>query len=126
MSKKLLLSVIMYIAMSGFAFAGVDINTADLAALNGVRGIGPSTAKAMLEERKKGGNFKDWTDLEARVKGVGDKSAIKLSQAGLTVDGKARPNTPAAPASAAKGSDKGKVATGMKAEPAQVKTETVK
>ncbi|MDB5838635.1 MAG: uptake protein [Herminiimonas sp.] len=124
MLKKLLLGVLTFIAMTGTAFAEVDINKADQAALNGIRGIGPSTSKAMLEERKKGGNFKDWADLEERVKGVGDKSAIRLSQAGLTVDGKARPNTPAAPASAAKGIGKG--AVGMKTEPKEAKTEAAK
>lgn len=71
----------------GQAFAVVEINTADQAALDSVAGIGPATSKAILEERKKSGNFKDWSDLEARVKGVGEKNSIKLSAAGLVVNG---------------------------------------
>jgi competence protein ComEA len=98
--KTLLETMTLALALAGAAgaaLAQVDINKAELAELNGVRGIGPSTAKAMLEERKKG-NFKDWNDLETRVRGVGERSAMRLSQAGLTVDGKPRPNTPSAAA----------------------------
>jgi competence protein ComEA len=43
----------------------------------------------ILEERKKG-QFKDWPDFESRIKGIGGKSADKLSEAGLTVNGKPR------------------------------------
>jgi competence protein ComEA len=91
MLKKLLLVVGALITSIGFAFANVDVNQADQAALDGIKGIGPTTSKAILEERKKGGNFKDWNDLQTRVKGVGDKSSDKFSEAGLTVNGKAKP-----------------------------------
>lgn len=47
--------------------------------------------KSMLDERTRGGKYKDWNDLEKRVKGVGAASAKRLSQAGLTVDGQPRP-----------------------------------
>lgn len=90
MLRKLLLSIVVMIATSGFAFAQVDVNKADQAALDGVKGIGPKMSKAILDERKKGGEFKDWSDLEGRVKGVGEKNAIKLSDAGLTVNGQVR------------------------------------
>lgn len=90
MLKKLLLSIAVMVATSGFAFAQVDVNKADQAALDGVKGIGPKMSKSILDERKKGGEFKDWADLEGRVKGVGEKNAIKLSDAGLTVNGQAR------------------------------------
>jgi competence protein ComEA len=96
MLKKLLLVVAVLIASIGFAFAQVDVNTADQAALDGVKGIGPKTSKSILDERKKGGNFKDWDDFQKRVKGIGDKNSVKLSQAGLTVNGKSKPNAPAA------------------------------
>jgi len=80
------------------------VNKADQAALDGIKGIGPSTSKAILEERKKGGDFKDWDDLQKRVKGVGEKSSEKLSQAGLTVNGvpKSGATKPAAKKVAAK------------------------
>ena len=105
MFKKLLLAVASLIATMGFAFAQVDVNKADQAALDGVKGIGPKMSKTIIDERKKGGDFKDWADFEKRVKGVGEKNASKLSQAGLTLNGQAKPNAPAA---AAKADMKGK------------------
>ena len=90
MLKKLLLSIAVLAASSGYALAQVDVNKADQAALDGVKGVGPKMSKAILDERKKGGEFKDWTDLEGRVKGVGEKNAIRLSDAGLTVNGQPR------------------------------------
>ena len=85
MLKKLLLAVATLIATMGIAFAQVDVNKADQAALDGIKGIGPSMSKRILDERKKGGDFKDWADLEQRLKGIRDKRAAKLSSAGLTV-----------------------------------------
>lgn len=101
MIKKLVLVIAALITTMGLAFAQVDVNKADQAALDGVKGIGPKLSKTIIQERKKG-EFKDWADFETRVKGVGDKSAAKLSQAGLTVGGKSRPGTSPAPAKAAK------------------------
>jgi competence protein ComEA len=74
----------------GFAFAQVDVNKADATALDSVKGVGPAMSKKIIDERSKGGEFKDWADFQKRVKGVGDKSAAKLSQAGLQVNGKAK------------------------------------
>ena len=96
MFKKLLaaLAIMFYAA---FSFAAVDANTASAADLDGVKGIGPAMSARILEERKKG-KFKDWSDFIARVKGVGDKSADRLSANGLTVNGAAHKNAPAAKA----------------------------
>lgn len=96
MLKKLLFSVISFIVMSSFALAAtmVDVNKADQTALDGIKGIGPSLSKTILAERSKGGEFKDWSDLENRVKGIGEKNSIKLSDAGLVVNGKPK-NAPA-------------------------------
>lgn len=88
MIKKLILAVAALVATMGIAFAQVDVNKADAAALDAVKGVGPSMSKAILDERAKGGDFKDWADFSKRVKGVGDKRAVKLSQAGLVVAGK--------------------------------------
>ncbi len=98
MLKKLLLAVATLIATMSFAFAQVDVNKADAATLDSVKGIGPVKSKAILEERSKGGEFKDWADLEKRVKGIGEKNAVKLSEAGLQVNGKAKDGAPAKPA----------------------------
>jgi competence protein ComEA len=88
MIKKLMLAVATIVATMGFAFAQVDVNKADAAALDSVKGVGPKTSKAIIDERTKGGDFKDWADFEKRVKGVGGKNAKKLSVAGLQVNGK--------------------------------------
>ncbi len=90
MLKKIIFAVAALFATISFAFADVDVNKADQAALDGVKGIGPAKSKAILAERAKGGNFKDWADFESRIKGIGEKNALKLSDAGLTVNGQAK------------------------------------
>ena len=89
MLRKILLAICVFAMSAGLAFAQVDVNKADQAGLDGIKGIGPAMSKRILDERKKG-DFKDWTDFGTRVKGVGDKSANKLSDAGLTVNGQPR------------------------------------
>lgn len=66
------------------AYAQIDVNSADEATLTSVKGIGPATAKRILEERDRSGAFKDAADLADRVAGVGPKSAANLQEAGLT------------------------------------------
>ncbi|MBC3830929.1 helix-hairpin-helix domain-containing protein [Undibacterium amnicola] len=90
MLKKIIFALAALFAAISFAFADVDVNKADQAALDGVKGIGPAKSKAILAERAKGGNFKDWADFESRIKGIGEKNALKLSDAGLTVNGQAK------------------------------------
>jgi competence protein ComEA len=107
MLKKLLLIVCMLMATA--SFAQVDVNKGDLAALDSIKGIGPATAKRIIDERGKGGNFKDWADFENRVSGIGEKKSIKLSQAGLQVNGKPKSGEAAtAPKTAAKPAVKSK------------------
>lgn len=79
----LLLSLATTIAM-----AAVDVNTASEADLDSIKGIGPGTSAKVLEARK-AASFKDWADLIARVPGIGEKRAAKLSAEGLTVNGAA-------------------------------------
>lgn len=113
MIKKLMLAVATLVASTGFAWAQVDVNKADAAALDGVKGVGPSMSKAIIDERGKS-PFKDWADFQKRVKGVGDKRAAKLSQAGLQVNGQSKEGAPmgaaddkaSKPAKAAKSSAK--------------------
>lgn len=101
MLKKILLGLGMLVTSLCFALVPVDANKADQAALDGVRGIGPTTSKAILDERKRAGPFKDWADFTARVKGVGDKKAANLSQAGLTINGQPKTNASVSVASKA-------------------------
>ena len=116
MLKKLLLAAATFIATMGFAFAQIDVNKADQAALDGVKGIGPKTSKAILDERKKGGDFKDWADFERRVKGIGGKSSAKLSEAGLSVNGQPKPKAVGS-AAPAKEEKKASASASAKAEP---------
>ncbi|KFC63047.1 helix-hairpin-helix domain-containing protein [Massilia sp. LC238] len=105
MIKKLVFAVAALVASTGIAFAQVDVNKADAAALDGIKGVGPSMSKMILDERAKG-EFKGWADFQQRVKGVGDKKAMKLSEAGLVVNGKAMEAGAAKPAKAEKTSAK--------------------
>ena len=76
------------------AQAAVDVNTATPDDLQGIKGVGPALSGKILEARKSG-TFKDWPDLQARVKGVGPGSATRLSAEGLTVGGAVYGATPA-------------------------------
>lgn len=122
MIKKLLLAVATLIATTGFAFAQVDINKADQAALDSVKGIGPAKSKQILDERTKGGQFKDWDDFEKRVKGIGSKNAAKLSQAGLQVNGQSKAGAELAkPADGAKAAPQAKAVQVKATAPAAAK-----
>jgi competence protein ComEA len=85
MSVRAMLAALL-LALSGHA-AAVDANAGNRAQLEQLRGVGPPLADAILVERERGGAFKDWGDLMARVKGIRAARAAKLSEAGLTVGG---------------------------------------
>lgn len=55
----------------------VDLNSADLAALDSLPGIGPATARAILEERARLGRFRSTRDL-LRVPGIGEGRFARL------------------------------------------------
>ncbi|MGB3741125.1 MAG: helix-hairpin-helix domain-containing protein [Castellaniella sp.] len=69
------------------AVGAVDLNTASLDQLRGIRGIGPKTAQIILDERNRGGRYLSFTDLSDRVRGIGPRRAQALQSAGLTIDG---------------------------------------
>lgn len=92
MIKKILAAVLALFA--AMAFAAVDVNKATQAELDGIKGIGPTIATKIMDERQKG-SFKDWKDLIDRVKGVGEGNAAKFSTEGLTVNGAAFSGAPA-------------------------------
>jgi len=98
MFKKVLVSLA-FAAVSMAASAAVEVNKGSVADFDGLPGVGPALSKRIVDARQQS-QFKDWPDLMARVKGVKQKSATKLSAAGLTVNGK--PFDGAADASAAK------------------------
>ena len=84
---------------SAAAFAVVDVNKANQAELESIKGIGPSMSTKILAARKTG-SFKDWTDMQTRVKGVRAGNSAKFSADGLTVNGAAFSATMVADASA--------------------------
>lgn len=76
--KKLLLVIATIAAFSiNPAWAAVDINTATVAQLESVNGIGPKKAEAIVEYRKKNGPFKSVDDLQ-NVSGLGKASVDKM------------------------------------------------
>jgi competence protein ComEA len=86
MLKKLFAALLAFAAAT--ALAAIDVNQADQATLESIKGIGPALSSRILDERKKG-SFKDWNDLMQRVNGVGAGNAARLSNDGLTVNGSA-------------------------------------
>jgi len=57
--------------------SAVNLNTATLAQLEGLPGVGRATAERILEYRQKSGGFKKVEEL-MNVKGIGEKSFLKL------------------------------------------------
>lgn len=59
------------------AYAAVDLNTATSSELQSVSGIGPKKAEAIVEYRKKNGQFKSVSDLD-KVPGFGKSTVDKV------------------------------------------------
>ncbi|MEO8604229.1 MAG: helix-hairpin-helix domain-containing protein [bacterium] len=99
-----LLALLLVAVQRASAEAPVNLNTASATELEGLRGIGPSKAHAIVEHREKNGQFRSVDDLKL-VRGIGDKMMEQLRPQ-VTVDGKgeasaAAPAAPAAPPAAA-------------------------
>ena len=71
----------------------VNLNTATVAQLESLPGIGAKTAQRIIEHRQKNGGFKKIEEL-MNVRGVGEKSFLKLKP--LITVGPATPATPQA------------------------------
>ncbi|WZB70682.1 helix-hairpin-helix domain-containing protein [Achromobacter xylosoxidans] len=74
-------------ALAATAASYVDVNSATAQQLESVSGIGPSTARTIVQERERAGAFESLDDLAERVRGIGPKKAKALQAAGLTVGG---------------------------------------
>jgi competence protein ComEA len=70
MLKKLLLGVLGFVMTVSMAIAAVNINTASEQELDALPGVGPVKAKAIVDYRKKNGNFKSLDDIK-NVSGIG-------------------------------------------------------
>jgi competence protein ComEA len=55
----------------------VNLNTADLAALDTLPGVGPATAQAIIDHRTKNGPFRS-VDQLLEVKGIGPAKLAEL------------------------------------------------
>lgn len=105
MMKRIFLVLISVFAMAQWAFAAVDINSADVQALATVKSIGPKKAKAIVDYRTQNGPFKTVDDL-TNVKGIKAKTLAKIRPE-LTVGGTSTNNSMVSTAtSAAKDSAK--------------------
>lgn len=60
-----------------FAFATININTANSAQLQTLNGIGPAKAQEIMKYRKSHGGFKSVNEL-VNVKGIGPKTVSQL------------------------------------------------
>jgi competence protein ComEA len=84
--KKLLLVLALWFAFAGAAFAGVNINTATKEELTTLKGVGDKKAQAIIDYRKKNGDFKSIDDLE-KVDGIGP-GTMKQLRSQIAVSGK--------------------------------------
>lgn len=101
--RKLLFFIVAVLTAIQLAFAAVNINTATEGELDKLPGIGPTKAKAIVNDRRQNGPFKSVEDLK-RVKGIGDKTFDDLkAQITASGGGKAASRGEAKPAAPVEG-----------------------
>ncbi len=82
--------LLLFIATSLFnAHAlALDLNQANEAELDGLKGMGPTLSRKVLAARQHQ-PFASWADFLRRVSGVGAAKAKLFSEQGLTIEGQA-------------------------------------
>ena len=75
--------------------APLNLNTATAAQLQALPGVGAATAKLIVEHRQKNGAFKKVEEL-MNIKGIGEKSFLKLKPLVTVVPDKAERQEPPA------------------------------
>jgi competence protein ComEA len=84
--KKVLCLLVISLFFSVNAYSAVNINTASQEELESIKGIGPSKAKAIIDYRKKNGQFKSINDLD-NVNGIG-AATLEDARKDITLTGK--------------------------------------
>ena len=74
--------------LTSVTWAQVDLNKASEIELDGLKGLGPTTTRQIMDERQQK-PFRDWPDVMQRVQGIGTQKAASLSEQGLRVQGQA-------------------------------------
>jgi len=83
--------------LTSVTWAQVDLNKASEIELDGLKGLGPTTTRQIMDERQQK-PFRDWPDVMQRIQGIGPKKAANLSDQGLRVHGQAYAPAPRHPA----------------------------
>ena len=89
MLARLLLTLACWVVMTGSVLAQLDINKASPEQLDGLKGIGPAKAQAMVDYRRQHGPFKSVDELQ-NVPGIGP-ATLKDIRKDVTVGGSLRP-----------------------------------
>ena len=89
MLARLLLTLACWLAMTGTVLAQININTASPEQLDGLKGIGPTKAQAIVDYRRQHGAFKSIDELQ-NVPGIGP-ATFKDIRKDVTVGGTLRP-----------------------------------
>ncbi|HBI14593.1 MAG TPA: competence protein ComE [Desulfobulbaceae bacterium] len=76
--KRLFYSVVLLLIFATSVFAKVNINSATVAELEALPGVGQAKAEAIVKYREEKGKFKSAEDLK-NVQGIGDKLYEKIS-----------------------------------------------
>lgn len=82
MALRTLAVLLLWLCLALSAWAAVDINTATEAELQNLPGIGPTKARAIVEDRRANGPFRSLEEL-GRVKGIGEKTVAELKGAAM-------------------------------------------
>lgn len=72
-----------WISTSGHA---LELNQANVAELDSLRGMGPALSAQVLAEREHKA-FDSWADFRARVSGIGPAKIKQFAAQGLTING---------------------------------------